>query len=78
MQKKNMNLQQTAKEMLEKSQKDLEQNLIALQFAEWQVEKEENEEKKKQKNEEVNKIRAQVELITTSIANFTEFLPELK
>ena len=64
--------------MIEKSEKDLAQNKIALQFAEWQVSKEENEELKKGKEEEVNKLSAQVEMIEMSITKFKEFLPELK
>lgn len=64
--------------MLTKSQNDLAQNKIAEQFAIWQLDKETDEAKKKEKQEEVNKITAQVELIEMSISKFKEFLPELK
>ena len=64
--------------MIEKSEKDLAQNKVAEQFAKWQVEKETDEAKKKEKEEEVKKITAQVELIEMSIAKFKEFLPELQ
>ena len=64
--------------MLRKSEKDLAQNKIAAQFAQWQVDKEEDETKKKEKTEELAKLTAQVELIEMSIAKFKDFLPELK
>lgn len=63
--------------MIEKSEKDLAQNKVAEKFAIWQLDKETDEAKKKEKQEEVNKITAQVELIEMSITKFKEFLPEL-
>jgi len=64
--------------MIAKSEKDLAQNKIAEQFAKWQVDREEDETKKKEKTEECAKLTAQVELIEMSIAKFKDFLPELK
>lgn len=63
--------------MIEKSEKDLAQNKVAEKFAIWQLDKETDEAKKKEKQEEVSKITAQVELIEMSINKFKEFLPEL-
>ena len=72
-----MNLKEIAQEMLNKAEKDLLQNQVALNFEIWQIDREENEEKKIGKQEEANKLTAQVEMIEKSISLFSEYIATL-
>lgn len=72
-----MNLKETAQQMLEKAKIDLAQNQVAYNFCEWQVNGEEDEAKKKEKQEESLKLMAQVENIEKSISLFTTYIETL-